>query len=307
MPTPKIQKGHYNDADDEENLQQGEVGDGENKTVSPVVPTGTDAQPQGQGNGDGAPSTTYGGYDDIINLMQSAAASSQKDIEQAKRQERLARTHSFTSGLGDLGRAISNLFFTTQYAPNGYDHSKDSLSEKSRERADKWRAERQRLQKEYYNYSLQGANAKTARERLRNEQEKTKMAQDKLAREEERKDALNKAKVESYNAKTKYCEAIANKNDALAKKYEEDVLFLQAKQKYLELGYNLKQAESQARIDADEALAEKRRAEAGGTTTNTTIERDRQGNETGRTVTRTPNGKGQGYGSSQSIEKGRGY
>lgn len=288
MPTP-IQKGHYNDANDEENLLQGAVngnerGDGESNTVSSLAPSNVDAGKTGN-----VSTPTYEGYDDIISIMQDAQKTSEEDIEKARRQERLARAHAFTGGLGDLGRALGNLFFTTQYAPNGYDHTKDSRSEKAKERADKWRSERQRLQKEYYNYALQGANAKTGRERMQLEQQKTKLAQDKWQREEERKDALNKAKVESYNAMTKYREAIANKNDALAKKYEEDVLFLQAKQKYLELGYNLKQAESQARIDANEALADKRRAEAGGTTTTTTINRDALGNETGRTTTKQNN------------------
>lgn len=282
MPTP-IQKGHYNDANDEENLLQGAVngnerGDGESNTVSSLAPSNVDA-----GNTGNVSTPTYDGYDDIISIMQDAQKTSEEDIEKARRQERLARAHAFTGGLGDLGRALGNLFFTTQYAPNGYDHTKDSRSEKAKERADKWRSERQRLQKEYYNYALQGANAKTGRERMQLEQQKTKLAQDKWQREEERKDALNKAM-------TKYREAIANKNDALAKKYEEDVLFLQAKQKYLELGYNLKQAESQARIDANEALADKRRAEAGGTTTTTTINRDALGNETGRTTTKQNNG-----------------
>lgn len=316
MPTPqRPQKGYYNEANDEENLLNGNGtpaentrndngGDGEQTTPSPttILPTAT--------------TPTYGGYEDIINLTKSAQETAKKDEETARRQERLARAHSFTSGIGDLGRAIANMYFTTQYAPNGYDHGKDGLSEKAKARADKWRAERQRLQKEYYNYALQGANAKTGRERMQQEQQKTKLAQDKWEKEEARKDALNKAKVDSYEAKTKYHEAIAAKNYALADKYEQDVLFLQAKEHYLELGYNLKQAESAARVDANNALAEKRRAEAGGSTSTTTIERDKFGNETGRTVTKQNNGgkssggKGTGYGSGGSNSttgRGRGY
>lgn len=315
------QKGHYNDANDDKNLLDGSPTAG-NVTKNENEGDGVQSTPSLTANNTTTSTVTpsytpsYEGYDKLISLMEDAQKSTQEDVEKAKRQERLARAHSFTGGIADLGRALANLYYTTDYAPNGYDHSKDSRSEKAKERADKWRAERQRLQKEYNNYAMQGANAMTGRERMRLEQQKAKLAQDKWETEEARKDALNKAKVDSYEAMTKYREAIAAKNYALAKKYEQDVLFLQAKEHYLGLGYNQKQAESAARVDANNALAEKRRAEAGGTTTTTTINRDALGNETGRTVTKQNNGgkssggKGTGYGSGGSNSttgRGKGY
>lgn len=175
MSTPqRPQKGHYNDAEDKKNLLNGSPienagndngGDGGQMTPSPttILPTTT--------------TPTYGGYEDIINLMKSAQEATKKDEDAARRQERLARVHSFTSGIGDLGRAIANMYFTTQYAPNGYDHGKDGLSEKAKARADKWRAERQRLQKEYYNYAMQGANAKVGSERAKAADERVKEQQ----------------------------------------------------------------------------------------------------------------------------------
>lgn len=180
MPTPqRPQKGYYNEANDEENLLNGNGtpaentrndngGDGEQTTPSPttILPTATDAK-----------ENTYSGYDDIITMMQDAQKRTNEDEETARLQERLARAHSFTSGIGDLGRAIANMYFTTQYAPNGYDNTKDSLSEKAKARADKWRAERQRLQKEYYNYTMQGANAKVGRERAKVADEQAKAQQ----------------------------------------------------------------------------------------------------------------------------------
>lgn len=167
MPTP--QKGYYNEANDKENLLDGtptenagndKGGDGEKVTTS------TDAK-----------ENTYSGYDDILAMVQEAQKRTKEDEETARRQERLARAHSFISGIGDLGRALANMYFTTQYAPNGYDHNKDSLSEKAKARADKWRAERQRLQKEYYNYAMQGANAKVGRERAKAADERAKEQQ----------------------------------------------------------------------------------------------------------------------------------
>lgn len=143
------------------------MGDGETKQPSPTtsLPTPTDA--------DGK---NYSGYDDILAMMQQAQKRTKEDEESARRQERLARAHSFIGGIGDLGRALANLYYTNQYAPNGYDH-KDSLSEKAKARADKWRAERQRLQKEYYNYAMQGANAKVGRERAKAADERAQKQQ----------------------------------------------------------------------------------------------------------------------------------
>ena len=178
MPTPqRPQKGYYNEANDEENLLNSTPtenagndngGDGEKVQPSPttILPTSTDAK-----------ENTYSGYDDILAMMQEAQKKTNEDEETARRQERLARAHSFTSGIGDLGRAIANMYFTTQYSPNGYDHNKDSLSEKAKARADKWRAERQRLQKEYYNYAMQGANAKVGGERAKAADERAKEQQ----------------------------------------------------------------------------------------------------------------------------------
>ncbi|MDY5968676.1 MAG: hypothetical protein SPJ13_01490, partial [Bacteroidales bacterium] len=75
MPTP-IQKGHYNDANDEENLLQGavngnDVGDGENNTVSSLAPSIVDAGNKA-GNTGNVSTPTYDGYDDIISIMQDA-------------------------------------------------------------------------------------------------------------------------------------------------------------------------------------------------------------------------------------------
>lgn len=175
MPTP--QKGYYNEANDEENLLNSTPtenagndngGDGEKVQPSPttILSTSTDAN-----------ENTYSGYDDILAMMQETQKRTNEDEETARRQERLARAHSFTSGIGDLGRALANLYYTNQYAPNGYDHNKDNLSEKAKARADKWRAERQRLQKEYYNYAMQGANAKVGRERAKAADERAKEQQ----------------------------------------------------------------------------------------------------------------------------------
>ncbi len=234
------------------------------------------------------PEQTDGGvssYDEIIDNINKEIAKNEKQYNEDRKIDAVVAA---INGIGDMGRALGNIYATTKYAPSAFDPSTaasgkyGAIAAKAKADHDKYRSsmmkylDKAKEQKQIFNFN----------------QEKQKLAQEKWEKEEERKNALNQAKVESYNAMTLYREAIANKNDALAKKYEADVLYLQAKQKYLELGYNLKQAESQARIDANEALAEKRRREANGTTTSTTIERDMQGNEVGRTTTKTTNSGG---------------
>lgn len=242
---------------------------------------------------DGTQQQTSGSYDEIISSITKELDDMKKKHQE---EQKIDAVVAAINGIGDMGRAIGNIYATTHYVPSTF-NPQNTVSAKYGERAAKVKAEYDKNRTAMMHYLN---TAKKEKATFNFNQEKQNLAQKKWEAEEARKDALNQARVESYNAMTKYREAIANKNDALAKQYEEQVLYLQAKQKYLELGYNLKQAESQARIDANEALADKRRREAGGTTTNTTIERDRFGNETGRTVTRTPNGSADGGGKKQN-------
>lgn len=69
------------------------------------------------------------------------------DEERAKREKQEKREAIF-SALGDGISALSNLFFTSRYAPNAYDPSK-GMSAKAKERWDKLRQEREANRKAY--------------------------------------------------------------------------------------------------------------------------------------------------------------
>ncbi|MBR1850089.1 MAG: hypothetical protein IJ789_01820 [Bacteroidales bacterium] len=226
-------------------------------------------------------------------LHQAQEANKPESEEERKRRERSERTQGLVNGIGDLGRAIANLYYTTQYAPNGYDEGK-SLSKAHQERLERARKEREAQSDRYLNYLKQEKAVLDGERSWKALIEKQQLEQKKWEDKEANNKALTDAQVKSHAAMTKYREAIANKNDAMAEKYRQEVLLLQAKEHYPELDYNQKQAESKARIDALNALAEQRRSSANGSTTTTAIERDRYGNETGRTVTKTPNGGQQG-------------
>lgn len=67
--------------------------------------------------------------------------------ERAKREKREKR-EAILAAVGDGISALSNLFFTTQYAPNAYDASR-GMSAKARERWDKLRLEREANRRAY--------------------------------------------------------------------------------------------------------------------------------------------------------------
>lgn len=228
-------------------------------------------------------------YDDIYKYLdEQIKATAPETEEQRKRRVRTERTQALVNGIADVGRAFANLIATNNYAPNGYEQSQ-SLSDKARERWDKASAERAKRRAENWNYHLQKAKLQGDE---RDYEFKVSEAKRKAEREQQKIDnqkALVQAKKDRYDALTKLSEAQTSKNEAQIAYYQKLVEEKDAKIHYLELGADDKHAEALARMDAQNALAEKRRSETGGTTTTTTIERDVMGNETGRTVVKTPN------------------
>lgn len=110
--------------------------------------------------------------------------------ERAKREKREKR-EAILAAVGDGISALSNLFFTTQYAPNAYDPSK-GMSAKARERWDKLRLEREANRRAYSDGYLRALAMDEAgeredrnwrhtleRERIADERYEVKAAQDK--------------------------------------------------------------------------------------------------------------------------------
>lgn len=93
-------------------------------------------------------------YAELENFIRSQM----KDVkvetpEERRKREKREKWEGVISGISDMGMALSNLFFTTQYAPNMYD-GKNSLSLKAKERFEKAKAERERNQDRFMNYAL---------------------------------------------------------------------------------------------------------------------------------------------------------
>ncbi len=109
--------------------------------------------------------------------------------EQRKKRERREKSKRIIAAVSDGISALSNLFFTTQYAPNMYNHEKGSMTNAVGKRLDQLKAEREKKRDQYLNFSLklgdlQNQRAATLRE-LEAQQERQKLAREKAEREAE--------------------------------------------------------------------------------------------------------------------------
>lgn len=129
------------------------------------------------------------GYDKQIAALKAApAAVNQETPEQKKKRERMEKSKKVIAATVDGLSALSNLFFTTQYAPNAYNPQSSQLG-KVNERIEALKAERQADADRYNNYMLrlgdaQNAKAKTIRD-MRAQHEAQKLAREKAERDAE--------------------------------------------------------------------------------------------------------------------------
>lgn len=109
--------------------------------------------------------------------------------EQRKKRERREKSKRIIAAVSDGISALSNLFFTTQYAPNMYNHEKGSMTNAVDARLERLKAEREKKRDQYLNFSLklgdlENQRAATLRE-LEAQQERQKLAREKAQREAE--------------------------------------------------------------------------------------------------------------------------
>ena len=109
--------------------------------------------------------------------------------EQRKKRERKEKSKRIIAAVSDGISALSNLYFTTQYAPNMYNHEKGSMTNSVDARIERMKAEREKKRDQYLNFSLklgdlENQRAATLRE-LEAQQERQKLAREKAQREAE--------------------------------------------------------------------------------------------------------------------------
>lgn len=109
--------------------------------------------------------------------------------EERKKRERREKSKRIIAAVSDGISALSNLYFTSQYAPNMYNHEKGSMTNAVGKRLEQLKAEREKKRDQYLNFSLklgdlENQRAATLRE-LEAQQERQKLAREKAQREAE--------------------------------------------------------------------------------------------------------------------------
>lgn len=166
------------------------------------------------------------GYDNQIDILKKAQAdyaSANETEEQRKKREKREKSKRVIAAVGDGIRALSNLYFTSQYAPNMYNPN-DSQLAKVDARQEKLKAEREANRDKYLNYSLrigdlENDRANTVRE-MEAQAERLRLAREKANREEEEHQWLSNLQPDKKREQT--AKADAADSVAKTKKVEAD-------------------------------------------------------------------------------------
>ena len=166
------------------------------------------------------------GYDNQIDILKKAQAdyaSANETEEQRKKREKREKSKRVIAAVGDGIRALSNLYFTSQYAPNMYNPDDTQLA-KVDARQEKLKAEREANRDKYLNYSLrigdlENDRAKTVRE-MEAQAERLRLAREKADREQEEHKWL--ADLQPDKKREQTAKADATESVAKTKKAEAD-------------------------------------------------------------------------------------
>ena len=159
------------------------------------------------------------GYDNQIDILKKAQAdyaSANETEEERKKREKIEKSKRVIAAVGDGIRALSNLYFTSQYAPNMYNPDDTQLA-KVDARQEKLKAEREANRDKYLNYSLrigdlENDRARTIRE-MEAQAEKLRLAREKANREQEEHQWLSDLQPDKKREQT----AKADAADSIAK------------------------------------------------------------------------------------------
>ncbi|MEG2599542.1 MAG: hypothetical protein RSA66_08720 [Muribaculaceae bacterium] len=193
-----------------------------------------------------APSELAMSYVDMYKTLNPYVPPTEEEL--AKERKKQKRDQMFAA-IGDGISALSNLYFTTQGAPNMYT-GKNTASERTQIRYDKLQKERQDNNYAYYNGMIRAKQADEAKGRDERNWKQTladfgirERAQTRLEADAETRKNIGEARVGLY-------EAQQNKDDAMSE-------FYKAKAQALEDGAPLDDALKVARIAKEKALAKR--------------------------------------------------
>ena len=182
------------------------------------------------------------GYDNQISILKKARegyAQANETEEERRKRERREKSKRVIAAVGDGIRALSNLYFTSQYAPNMYNPD-DSQLAKTDARQEKLRAEREANRDKYLSYSLrigglENDRARTVRE-MEAQAERIRLAREKDKREAQehqwlagRQTDINREQTAKADAAESISTIKAEEAKNAPEKYREEVGLIQDK------------------------------------------------------------------------------
>ena len=132
-----------------------EQNSGDNAPVSSPATVKPKEQPKPTAGGGGASGGGGGGYEDLFKKLNPYTPPTAEELEKERKREKRAQ---IIAAIGDGITALSNLFFTTQYAPNMYD-GKNTISQANKVRYDKLIKDREEKNTAYFNGLMRARQA----------------------------------------------------------------------------------------------------------------------------------------------------
>ena len=214
----------------------------------------------------------------ITSLQQLMDLIKLESDDERKKREKRERSRRIISAVSDGLSALGNLYFTSQYAPDMYEHEKESRLRSTNGRIEKLREEREKDRDRWLDYAIRKGQWQTARDRELRNFDDMKFKQRILANQEERAGKEYGWKEMIYGEKQKQEANRTKKSEEDAKKAESDAKTAGVKAKYAEdnekskinknntaAGANRARANaSNASADASRARAAKTRSGGGG-------------------------------------------
>lgn len=187
-------------------------------------------------------------YEDLYNRLNPYKPPTPEEVEKEKKKY---KREQIINAIGDGVYALSNLFFTTQYAPNMYKNA-SNLTEKAQVRYDKMIKERNDNDLAYYNGIMRAKQAderkseaerawerqlgldaerkKQREEELKHRAEREKIADDRYNAEQEYKKGRDKDADDKWNKQFEEGKRRANQQAALARQKQSDYKNLRQQQ-----------------------------------------------------------------------------
>lgn len=115
-------------------------------------------------------------YESVYNILQQKIAENPLETpDQRKRRERREKLEGIISSISDAASAVSNLVFTSDYAPDMYSQS-NSMSDATQRRFDKAKELRDQRLKNHLNYAMNIGRIKDAERNWRRQLEQDRIA-----------------------------------------------------------------------------------------------------------------------------------